>query len=122
MRLWTIQTEEAWTRAKRQGVLVGDGRRVTPEWRPAYRWMAGAMQRRLPTYTDQDKAAEIAEAAERVSGNEPHEVGYSGYALSAVSGHDRSWWQWIMASVSLALASSLNRSRALQQGLSDSAT
>ena len=49
MRLWTIQTEEAWTRAKRQGVLAGDGRRVSPEWRPAYRWMAGAMQRRLPT-------------------------------------------------------------------------
>ena len=24
-----------------------DGRRVSPEWRLAYRWMAGAMQRRL---------------------------------------------------------------------------
>lgn len=48
MRLWTIQTEEAWTRAKRRGVLVGDGRYVFPDWRPAYRWMAGAMRRRLP--------------------------------------------------------------------------
>jgi hypothetical protein len=49
MRLWTIQTEDAWTRAKRQGVLVGDGRGASPAWRPAYRWMAGARRRRLPT-------------------------------------------------------------------------
>jgi len=48
MTLWTIQTEDAWTVAKQRGFLVSDGRRVSPSWRPAYRWMAGAMRRRLP--------------------------------------------------------------------------
>jgi len=47
--LWTIQTDEAWALAEYRGVLIGDGRRVNAECRPAYRWLTAVMRRRLPS-------------------------------------------------------------------------
>ena len=45
VRLWTIQHEEAWEKARRRGVLRADGRFVFRGFRPAYRWMCGQMAR-----------------------------------------------------------------------------
>lgn len=47
MRLWTIQTEQAFRLFKRCGVLRGDGRRVDKDFRRAYAWMAEQMSQRL---------------------------------------------------------------------------
>ncbi|MBI2821840.1 MAG: DUF3841 domain-containing protein [Acidobacteria bacterium] len=41
--------ERAWERVRRVGVLRADGRRVYPFSRPAYRWMADQMRRRVPS-------------------------------------------------------------------------
>jgi hypothetical protein len=46
--LWTIQTDAAWTVARRRGVLVGDARRVCADHRSAYRWLTAVMRRCLP--------------------------------------------------------------------------
>jgi hypothetical protein len=47
MRLWTIQTEEAFRLLERRGVLRGDGRRVDPDYRKAYVWMVKQMVLRI---------------------------------------------------------------------------
>jgi hypothetical protein len=47
--LWTVQTSEAWEALQKQRVLRADGRRVTPEFRPAYRWLMAQMKERLPS-------------------------------------------------------------------------
>jgi hypothetical protein len=47
MRLWTIQTEEAWKHARERRVLVSDARRVPRAWQGAYRWMATTMRRQI---------------------------------------------------------------------------
>ncbi len=47
MRLWTIQTEQAFRLFERRGVLRGDGRRVDRDFRRAYVWMAEQMEQRL---------------------------------------------------------------------------
>jgi hypothetical protein len=51
IRLWTIQTEEAWLEARKRGELRGDGRRVWRSHRPAYRWLMEQMAARLPRYS-----------------------------------------------------------------------
>ena len=48
MIVWTIQDMRAWERLRREGVLRGDGRRVLPYHRHAYRRMADQMRLRLP--------------------------------------------------------------------------
>ena len=47
MRLWTIQTAQAFRQFERRGVLRGDGRRVDRDFRRAYAWMAQQMEQRL---------------------------------------------------------------------------
>lgn len=47
MRLWTIQTEEAFRLFERRGVLRGDGRRIDRDFRRAYAWMAEQMRQRI---------------------------------------------------------------------------
>lgn len=47
MRLWTIQTEQAFRQFERSGFLRGDGRRVDSDFRRAYAWMALQMEQRL---------------------------------------------------------------------------
>ncbi len=51
VRLWTIQPWEVWEEFQSKGILRGDGRRVDPEFRFAYKWMMGQMKKRLPDYT-----------------------------------------------------------------------
>jgi hypothetical protein len=48
--LWSIQHAAAWEKAKSRGSLKADGRRIWPEHRPAYKWMAEQMRDRLPGY------------------------------------------------------------------------
>lgn len=43
MTLWTIQEKGWYTKLVRCGQLTGDGRRVPPDWRAAYKWMAAQM-------------------------------------------------------------------------------
>jgi hypothetical protein len=50
MILWTIQDMRAWERLRREGVLRGDGRRVSPYYRHAYGWMSDQMRLRLPPH------------------------------------------------------------------------
>jgi hypothetical protein len=50
MILWTIQNMAAWEQLQRKGVLRGDGRRVPPYHRHAYRWMSDQMHLRLPLH------------------------------------------------------------------------
>jgi len=47
MRLWTIQTEEAYRAFEQRGFLRGDKRRVDRGWRTAYEWMAQQMALRI---------------------------------------------------------------------------
>ena len=47
MRLWTIQREEAFRRFEAEGVLKGDGRRVSKEFRAPYKWMRQQMEVRI---------------------------------------------------------------------------
>ncbi len=53
MRLWTIQHPAALERARRNGALRGDGRRLClgPQFRRPYRWLIGEMLKRVPGYT-----------------------------------------------------------------------
>lgn len=50
MRLWTIQDPRVWEVLRETGHFRADGRRVYKWFRPAYRWMVGQMERRLPGY------------------------------------------------------------------------
>jgi hypothetical protein len=47
MRLWTIQTEQAFRLLERRGVLRGDGRRVDRDYCRAYAWMAEQIWQRI---------------------------------------------------------------------------
>lgn len=47
MKLWTIQHEGAWRKARRTGFLRADGRRHWSHFREPYLWMAAEMRRRL---------------------------------------------------------------------------
>ena len=53
MRLWTIQTKEAWERAEKTGVLefneIAD-KGVDDWFRPAYDWMVGQLEKRVKNY------------------------------------------------------------------------
>jgi hypothetical protein len=51
MRLWTIQTIEAWERCRSTGVLAADGRRVPFYYRDAYRWLRQQAKSRLADYS-----------------------------------------------------------------------
>ena len=51
LRVWTIQHIEAWEPFQRDGVLKGDGRRIFPEFRPAYHWLKDQMARRIAGYS-----------------------------------------------------------------------
>jgi hypothetical protein len=48
IRAWTIQRTACWEQFQKRGILRGDGRRVDPYFRPAYRWLITQMGRRLP--------------------------------------------------------------------------
>lgn len=52
MKLWTIQHQSAWEKAEATGILKADGRRIEPDFRPAYRWLIEQMRQRLPDYRD----------------------------------------------------------------------
>lgn len=45
MKLWTIQTEQAYQSLLQKGTLIGDWRRVWKSFKPAYRWMCIRMER-----------------------------------------------------------------------------
>lgn len=47
MRLWMIVSEPAFQRLRSCGELITDGRRAWRHFRPAYRWMAQQMVRRI---------------------------------------------------------------------------
>jgi len=53
MRLWTIQTKEAWEHAEKLGVLefneIAD-KEIDDWFRPAYNWMAGQLEERVRGY------------------------------------------------------------------------
>jgi len=53
MRLWTIQTKEAWERAEKSGVLefneIAD-KEIDDWFRPAYDWMVGQLEQRVKEY------------------------------------------------------------------------
>lgn len=46
MKLWTIQTLEAYQVLSSSGVLVGDWRRVWKSFKPAYKWLVHQMEAR----------------------------------------------------------------------------
>ena len=48
--MWTVQHPAAWEALRERGAYRADGRRVFWWFRPAYRWMIGEMERRLPGY------------------------------------------------------------------------
>lgn len=50
IRLWTIQSLEAWEQCRKTGVMRADGRRVARRYRDSYHWMMAQMKRRLPGY------------------------------------------------------------------------
>jgi len=50
VRLWTIQSHDAWENFNKTGALRADGRRVQRHDLDSYRWMMEQMQRRLPVY------------------------------------------------------------------------
>ena len=50
MRLWTIQHLRVWEALRERGYFRADGRTAYHHFRPAYRWIAGQMERRLPGY------------------------------------------------------------------------
>jgi len=50
IRVWTIQHADWWERLRRDRLLRGDGRRVWPELRSAYRWLMRQMAKRVPDY------------------------------------------------------------------------
>ncbi|MEA1894498.1 MAG: DUF3841 domain-containing protein [Euryarchaeota archaeon] len=53
MRLWTIQTKEAWERAGKLGVLEFNeivDKDIDDWFRPAYDWMAGQLEERVKEY------------------------------------------------------------------------
>lgn len=48
----TVQHWERWEKAKRNGRLVADGRRITHKsFRPSYKWMMAQMKKRIPGYS-----------------------------------------------------------------------
>jgi hypothetical protein len=47
MVLWTIQSIGAWKKLQRCGVLCADPRYADKDMRPAYKWMAAQMQKRV---------------------------------------------------------------------------
>ncbi|HEY1013929.1 MAG TPA: DUF3841 domain-containing protein [Herpetosiphonaceae bacterium] len=47
LRLWSIQTVEAWEIAKERGALRADPAFVWPDFIPAYEWLAGQMAERI---------------------------------------------------------------------------
>lgn len=47
MILWTIQTAAAALRLERTGTLRADGRRISKDHRPAYRWIVARMRERI---------------------------------------------------------------------------
>ena len=56
MRLWTIQTKEAWARAEKSGVLecneshIDADKEIDSWFRPAYDWMVGQLEQRVKNY------------------------------------------------------------------------
>lgn len=50
IRIRTVQSWQAWLKARERGVLQGDGRRVCGYWRYHYRWMMAQMARRIRGY------------------------------------------------------------------------
>ena len=48
MRIWTIQPADLYEKFKTRQVLLADGRYGWQNFKPAYRWMAEQMRRRLP--------------------------------------------------------------------------
>jgi hypothetical protein len=50
IRVWTIQHADWWERLRCGRLLRGDGRRVWPEFRSAYRWLMQQMAKRVPDY------------------------------------------------------------------------
>lgn len=48
--LYTIQTLSAWQHFQKIGQVKADGRRVWSYFRPAYRWMIGQLQEKIPDY------------------------------------------------------------------------
>ncbi|MCX6029858.1 MAG: DUF3841 domain-containing protein [Chloroflexi bacterium] len=50
MRIWTIQPVEVLARLEAEQVLYADPAHIWPEFRGAYDWLAGQMQRRIPGY------------------------------------------------------------------------
>lgn len=56
MRLWTIQTQGAWSEAQAAGAISTTMARVETGFREAYRWMVGQMRRRLPSVAGPERA------------------------------------------------------------------
>jgi hypothetical protein len=51
VRVWTIQRPSWWRTLQQRGLIHADGRRLCRNFRPAYNWMMGQMQRRISGYT-----------------------------------------------------------------------
>ena len=50
IRLWTVQTPLSWSLLQQNNSLSGDGRRVDPFFKPAYRWLMEQMALRIDGY------------------------------------------------------------------------
>jgi len=57
MRLWTIQTDDAYHRLIADGQLVADPTRCDPDFVGPYKWMLNQMRRRIKGGTPSSKAA-----------------------------------------------------------------
>jgi Domain of unknown function (DUF3841) len=48
MRLWTIQTQGAWEKLQKDGILIASQEFIHPDFLPAYSWLNDQMSLRLP--------------------------------------------------------------------------